>query len=254
MLITLRAALTFLTTLPMPPPSAAQFERDPGITGRAFAWYPIVGLWIGLLLAALSGILWQTPLPAAVRAGIILGAWIAITGALHLDGLMDSCDALFAPVDVARRLEILKDVHAGAFGVVGVVWLLGMKWSLLAHLLATGAATPILLLAPLWGRWMLVWAAGRFPYARRGSSLGSFMRQGLGMNQIGLASILALAIYAGMAILIAPSLLWIGLAPLVGIVLAHWAAGRLGGGLTGDLYGALCEVVELTVLLLAATI
>jgi adenosylcobinamide-GDP ribazoletransferase len=254
MLTTLRAALTFLTTLPVPPPTIAQFEHDPGLGGRAFAWYSAVGLLIGLILAAFSGILWQTPLSAAVRAGIILGAWIAITGALHLDGLMDSCDALFAPVDVERRLVILKDVHAGAFGVIGVVWLLGMKWSLLAHLLATGTMMPILLLAPLWGRWMSVWAAGRFPYARRGSSLGGFMRQGLGIRQIGLASIFALLIHAGIVLWFGPTLLWIGLAPLIGIILAYWAAGRLGGGLTGDLYGALCEVVELTVLLLAALI
>jgi adenosylcobinamide-GDP ribazoletransferase len=254
MLTILRAALTFLTTLPVPPPTATQFERDPGLAGRAFAWYPAVGLLIGLFLAGLSGIFWQTPLSAAVRAGIILGAWIVITGALHLDGFMDSCDALFAPVDVERRLAILKDVHAGAFGVIGMLWLLGMKWTLLAHLLTAGMAAPILLLSPLWGRWMLVWAAGRFPYARRGSSLGGFMRQGLGMRQIGLASIFALTFHAGMIIWFGPTLFWIGLAPFVGIALAHWAAGRLGGGLTGDLYGALCEVVELTVLLLAALI
>jgi adenosylcobinamide-GDP ribazoletransferase len=254
MLSTLRAALTFLTIFPLPPPSSAEFERDPDLGGRAFAWYPMVGLLIGLILAALTWILAWTPLPPPARAGIILGAWIAITGALHLDGFMDSCDALFAPVNVERRLLILKDVHAGAFGVIGVVWLLGMKWTLLAQLIAAGPMTPILLLAPLWGRWMLVWAAGRFPYARRGSSLGGFMRQGLGTREIGLASIFALALHAGMVIGFGPTLLWIGLAPFVGIVLAHWAAGRLGGGLTGDLYGALCEVVELLVLLLAALI
>ncbi|MBX2998169.1 MAG: adenosylcobinamide-GDP ribazoletransferase [Caldilineaceae bacterium] len=254
MLITLRAALSFLTTLPVPPPTAAQFEDDPGLGGRAFSWYPAVGLLIGLILAALAAILWLSPLPAAARAGIILGAWIAITGGLHLDGLMDSCDALFAPVDVARRLAILKDVHTGAFGVIGVVWLLGMKWTLLTYLLAADPLAPVLLLAPLWGRWMLVWAAGRFPYARRESSLGSFMRQGLGSRQIGLASLFALSIHAGIVIWLGPALLWIVLAPLVGIALAYWSASRLGGGLTGDLYGALCEVVELAVLLLAAMI
>jgi adenosylcobinamide-GDP ribazoletransferase len=153
-----------------------------------------------------------------------------------------------------RRLAILKDVHAGAFGVIGVVWLLGMKWSLIAHLVTTDLFALILLLSPLWGRWMLVWGAGRFPYARSGSSLGGFMRQGITARQVGIASLVAVAIHAGIVLWFGPALLWIGLAPLVGIVLAHWAAGRLGGGLTGDLYGALCEVVELTVLLLAALI
>jgi adenosylcobinamide-GDP ribazoletransferase len=222
--------------------------RDPGLYGRAFGWYPLVGLLIGLLLMALFWLLSQLALPPMVAAGLLLGAWILVSGGLHLDGLMDSCDALFAPVDLERRLVILKDVHTGAFGVIGVVWLLGMKWSLLTHLVTQpGMAYAALLLAPAWGRWMLVWAAQRFPYARRESSLGEFMRRGLNVRQTVAASATVLLVHAVLSA-IHPLLLWVLLAPIGGIILARWAANRLGGGLTGDLYGALCEVVEVVVM------
>lgn len=247
----LRVALTFLTTLPVAPVADAEFERDPSITGRAFAWYPAVGLVIGLILAALSWLLARSALHPAVIAGLVLGAWIVLTGALHLDGLMDSCDALFAPVDSQRRLEILKDVHVGAFGVVGLVWLVGLKWTVLSQLTSSAHALPALFLAPIWGRWMLVFAAQRFAYARPGSSLGQFMRNGLGPRQLIAATLFAVIIQVGLSILW-PALWWTLLAPLLGIILARWAASRLGGGLTGDLYGALCEVVEAAVLLAVA--
>ena len=67
-----RIALTFLTTLPVPPVANDAFQRDPTITGRAFAWYPAVGLVIGLILAALNWLLGQTSLNAAVIAGLVL--------------------------------------------------------------------------------------------------------------------------------------------------------------------------------------
>ncbi|MBI1297710.1 adenosylcobinamide-GDP ribazoletransferase [bacterium] len=246
-----RIALTFLTTLPIPPVANHAFERDPSITGRAFAWYPAVGLVIGLILAAVNWLLAQTALQPNVIAGLVLGAWIVLTGALHLDGLMDSCDALFAPVEVPRRLEILKDVHPGAFGVVGLLWLVGFKWTLLAQLAPGSLALPALLFAPIWGRWMLVFAAQRFAYARPGSSLGQFMRNGLGTRQLLAATLFTLTAQIVLS-LFWPPLWWAILAPIAGIVLARWAASRLGGGLTGDLYGALCEVTETAVLLAVA--
>ena len=218
--------------------------------GRAFAWYPFVGLHIGLLLVGAAWLLGHSGLGVGVQAGLILLLWVMITGGLHLDGVMDSCDALFAPVGVERRLEILKDVHPGAFGVIGLALVLGLKWALLADLLPRAGGWP-LLLAPVWGRWMLVWAASRFPYARSGAGLGSRMRAGLSDRELWIAGGFALACQALalsghplLAVLLAP--------PLAGLLLARWAARRLGGGLTGDLYGFLCESVEVLVLLAGA--
>ena len=240
-------ALTFLTTLPLPALSAGAMASFRGRTGRAFAWYPVVGLLIGLLLAGLAWLLAWTLLGVAVQAGLLLLAWVGISGGLHLDGVMDSCDALFAPVSVERRLAILKDVHAGAFGVIGLFFVLGLKWALLADLVAHPAVWPALLLPPVWGRWMLVWAAQRFPYARGGNSLGRAMTGGLSRRQMWVASLGALSVQIVVGAW-APAYFAVLLAPLLVLFLARWAANRLGGGLTGDVYGFLCEITELLAL------
>ncbi|RLT40310.1 MAG: adenosylcobinamide-GDP ribazoletransferase [Chloroflexi bacterium] len=240
-------ALTFLTTVPLPTKRTEAFSSAQA-TGRAFAWYPLVGLLIGLLLAGAAWLLAWTPLAATVQAGLLLLLWTGITGGLHLDGVMDSCDALFAPVSVERRLAILKDVHTGAFGVIGLFFVLGLKWTLLADLLDRSSFWPALLLAPLWGRWMLVWAAQRFPYARSDGSLGSAMTAGLSPRELWIASLCALLVQAALGVG-QPLLFGVLLAPLTGLFLARWAASKLGGGLTGDLYGFLCETTELLALL-----
>lgn len=244
----LRIALSFLTTLPLPHLPAEAFLSG---RGRAFAWYPAVGLLLGLLLAGAAWLLGQTALSPLVQSGLLLLVWTLLTGGLHLDGVMDSCDALFAPVSVERRLAILKDVHTGAFGVIGLFFVLGLKWALLAELLGESGGWLALLLTPVWGRWMLVWAAWRFPYARREESLGRTMTLGLSRREMLLATVVALAIQTGLGIW-HPWLFGGLLALPLGHLLAHWAAGKLGGGLTGDIYGFLCEVTEVLVLLLLA--
>ncbi len=247
-MIDFRIALAFLTTLPLPPLRAEAFLSG---RGRAFAWYPAVGLLLGLLLAGAAWLLGFANLSLSVQAGLLLLAWALLSGGLHLDGVMDSCDALFAPVSVERRLAILKDVHAGAFGVIGLFFVLGLKWVLLASVLGESSGWLALLLAPVWGRWMLVWAAWRFPYARQEESLGRTMTAGLSRREILLATLSALGIQIGLGF--GNPWLFVGLLALpLGHLLAGWAAGRLGGGLTGDLYGFLCEVTEVLVLLLLA--
>lgn len=244
----LRVALSFLTTVPLPSLPAEAFLSN---RGRAFAWYPVVGLLIGLLLAGLATALGYTALSPAVRAGLVLLGWALITGGLHLDGVADSCDALFAPVPVERRLAILKDVHPGAFGVLGLVFVIGLKWALLISLLAQPSGGSALLPAVVWGRWMLVWAAWRYPYVRSGESLGRTMTAGLTRREVLLASFTALAAQMGLGIW-QPGLFAAMLALPVALLLARWAADKLGGGLTGDIYGFLCESTETLALLALA--
>jgi cobalamin 5'-phosphate synthase/cobalamin synthase len=246
-------AVSFLTVLPIPPAWIPSGDEGLGFDwGRTFVWYPPIGLILGGLLAGAAWVLRTTSLEPAVQAGLLLAMWVLLTGALHLDGFIDTCDGLLAPVPVQRRLIILKDVHPGAFGVVGVTLLLGLKWALLDQLSSSNRLWPALLLAPMWGRWMLVWAAQRYPYARKGtSSLGATMRQGLNRRRLALATLfamLALAVFvlAGVAV---PAMMGSLLGPVVGLACARWAASRLDGGLTGDVYGALCELVELFSLL-----
>ena len=132
----LQLALGFLTTLPVPPLAADEFTRRPDLPGQAFAWYPFIGALFGALLSGSGWLLHFSHVAPPVQAGCLLTIWVLLSGGLHLDGLLDACDALFAPVAFARRLEILKDVHTGAFGVIGCVLVIGLKWVLLAQLAA----------------------------------------------------------------------------------------------------------------------
>ena len=102
----LRLALGFLTTLPASTISDAEFTHRPTLLGQSFVWYPLVGAILGALLIALGDLLHFSALSPAVQAGCLLTLWIVLSGGLHLDGLLDTCDALFAPVPVARRLVI----------------------------------------------------------------------------------------------------------------------------------------------------
>jgi adenosylcobinamide-GDP ribazoletransferase len=218
-------ALTFLTTLPLPHIQ----EVKGGDFARASAYYPLAGYVAGGLV---SGLLWLgLPLPGGVVAALAVGAWLAITGMLHFDGLVDSADALFAMKSPAQRLEILRDVHVGAFGLaVGVLALLAL-WSLLAASLPWYAP----LVAAVAARTLLLLPMNHFPAARE-ESLGARSREG----RVGLALLLA-----------APTLLLPGawaawLAALAACLLvAAFSARRLGGGLSGDIYGMIVVTAEL---------
>ncbi|MGQ9887189.1 MAG: adenosylcobinamide-GDP ribazoletransferase [Aggregatilineales bacterium] len=229
----LRAAFAFLTILPL----GYSKGRKPG---WSFAWYPLVGLIIGGALVLVAHL---SPFASSTTAFLVLLAWIILTGGLHLDGFGDSCDGLLATVEPARRLEIMKDPRAGSWAVIGLILLLLGKWLALATL-----PPALLTLPPVVGRWVMVCAAYAYPYARP-SGLGAYFREGLGRGQVAAASAIALLTVAlvvrdPLRVLIVAG----GAVLTVGLV-GGWSARRLGGGLTGDVYGALCELTELLCLL-----
>ena len=233
------AALRFLTILPVP--GAHRF--DDATWGKATAWYPAVGLVLGAILAGLDwGLRWL--FPEGVAAALLLVTWVALTGALHLDGFIDCCDGLLAPVQLERRLEILRDVHAGAFGIVGVALLLLVKYAALAALPGE-IRLPSLLLVPTLARWCMTGAVLLYPYARSGPGLGQKAKTGAGRWQLVIATgtallVCALAWWAGLGW---TALLPLLLATLTGLLVAQWIQSRIGG-LTGDAYGAICEMTE----------
>ncbi|MGQ9815476.1 MAG: adenosylcobinamide-GDP ribazoletransferase [Candidatus Roseilinea sp.] len=227
------SAFAFLTVLP-----SRWFTSEK--PGRIFAWFPLVGLTIGVLLAGVASISF---LPPDVTRFITLAVWVMLTGGLHLDGFADACDGLLATTTPERRLEIMKDPRAGSWAVIGVVMLLLGKWA------ALGSVAPAwLIAAPVAGRWAMALAVYAFPNARPGG-MGAYMRIGLGRPQIALATLTAAIVAVALGWQAALAL---GAALGSSLLIGAWAAGRLGGGLTGDVYGALCELAELMCLLALA--
>jgi adenosylcobinamide-GDP ribazoletransferase len=215
--------------------------------GRAAGWFPLVGLVFGLTLAGIGWVLYAF-LPVGIAAALILVIWVALTGMLHLDGFMDSCDGLLPPRKPARRLEIMKDSRVGAFGVVGGVLLLLLKYNALLALPAA-QRLPALIVAPTLARGAMTWAMARYPLARSGG-MGKLFTEGLGHAQILLATAIMLTVLLGM-------MAWpMGLALLaatwlITALLARLAMSRIHG-LTGDVYGAICEAVETVTLVIVA--
>lgn len=236
------AALQFLT---LSPPIVRR-PFTPRELGRAVGFFPLVGALLGAVLAALDQLLLPL-LPASVTAALLLGVWVVGTGALHIDGFLDSLDGLFGGYTPARRLEIMHDERVGAFGFAGGVLLLALKLTTLTALPRRG---PALLVAPTMARWGMSLSVTLFPYARA-KGLGRAMKDHTGWQQVILSTAIALAV----AWASGGPLGWLALAltSLLTWLVARFVLGRIPG-LTGDIYGALCETLELALLLLFATV
>lgn len=226
-------AIQFLTRLPTPRLTVSGSEF-----AASMRWFPAVGLIVGALVA---GSAWAgaivDPWTAALAALLL---WVAVTGALHLDGLGDIADASGAAHKDAKHLRtVLADPHVGSFAAVAIALQLLAKLVLLHDLIAAEAFTAILFIpfaariAPLlWSRWL--------PDLHDG--LGSRFRGAVRPIDIGLWTMLLLALAT-----LSPSLL---AAPFVALLWGWWLRRRIGG-ISGDGHGAGIEVTE-SLLLFAA--
>lgn len=234
------AALQFLSVVP---PLVRRAFSLPEL-GRAVGYFPLVGALLGGVLVVVDwGLAFLFPI--GVRSALDLALWVALTGALHLDGFLDACDGLFGGRTPASRLEIMRDERVGAFGLAGGVVVLLLKVSALA---AARQRALALFLAPVVGRWGMAFVLVGFPYARP-QGLGRAMKDHAGWGQVALATgvALATALLAGgwwglIALAVGGSTAWLA---------ARFVRSRLPG-LTGDVYGAICELLETVVLLVLA--
>jgi adenosylcobinamide-GDP ribazoletransferase len=224
-------ALGLLTIIPVR-------YREP-ISAGAYAYFPFVGLLVGLFLTGANFLL-RAVFPNYVAAALLLALWVIVSGALHLDGFADACDGLFAATTREHRLEILRDVHLGAFGAVGLMLLLIAKFAAIASAIAFAP----LLLAPILGRWAMVFAA-TFPLARS-EGMAALFRAGLTRRIVFVATVFAVL---GCAFFGAFGLAAFVVTFVVALLVVRLALNRLGG-LTGDIYGMICESVEVGVLVL----
>lgn len=260
----IQAAFQFLSRFPV----KAELDFTPELLRSSTRYYPLVGtaIGVGVCSAALLATWLLPPLPAAVIALIV---WVWLTGGLHLDGWMDSADALFSYRPRDKMLEIMKDSRVGAMGVLACVLLLMLKGALLYSLISSGplALSSALLTAPVWSRWFMTYAIGKWPSARgeeglaarfgamdattaQAAAVSAILLTFLGMT----AALLVFGVTIGLPA--AAYGIYFLIAPLLTLACGIVAANRISkklGGLTGDVYGALNEGIE-TLLLLASAI
>ncbi|NPA07165.1 MAG: adenosylcobinamide-GDP ribazoletransferase [Chloroflexi bacterium] len=230
------AAWSLLTAvrLPWAPPSLD--ERG---WARGLACYPVVGLALGVMLLWFAGMGLITL--GSITLWLLAPLWALLTGALHLDGLMDTADGLMGGATPEARLRIMRDERVGAFGVVAALSVFGVKMA------ALGMGVPLegLILAPVWARWAAVWAIVRYPYARD-QGLGRALKNHSRPRDLLLASLAAVLI----SLPFDHGWLFALVAWATAVLFARAVQERVPG-FTGDMYGALIELVETLILVVA---
>lgn len=228
-------AIRFLTIIPVSGKLGISTEDLAG----SLHWFPIVGLLIG---GVTGGIFYLAgpylPMPLAVVMAVTL--LLAFSGALHLDGVADCADGFFSSRPRSRMLEIMRDSHIGAMGVVALVLILAFKGAALVSVPPAKLWQPLVLM-PVVGRGAMLVMMAVLPYARKEGGLASVFYDRTSLLHVGWAVIFLLAagwIVAGLIGLLA------AIGSLLILLVFCWFCHAKIGGATGDTLGAACEITE----------
>lgn len=239
---TLCCAISFLTIVPVP-----HAHSEDAI--RMCAWlFPFVGLLMGSFIATLDSFLLLF-MPASATSAIAIGALAIITGGLHLDGLADLMDAIGSRKDKLGQLEVMHEVHIGAFGAASICVVLLSKYALIVSL-NPPLRWMAISLAPMLGRYGAVLSMLLFPYARSENGIAFRMREHRIAQLVAATAYTAVAAHAA-ANYVGHISMWLCIA--VTLFISLRLTKRLGG-LTGDCYGAMVEICEVTSLLVLTTL
>lgn len=229
-------ALTFLTILPV---KAKEKTVGPTNFSDSLPWFPLVGLLIGFVLFCMDQAL-QGIITHPVRPVLILVIWEILTGGLHLDGLGDTVDGISVRGEKEKKLAAMRDRHFGAFATAAVVLVLLGKYGGLQSAPSSG-----LILAPMIGRWAMVFLARISPPADS-EGIGKYYSDYRG----GTPFVICTVAVIGVSVLLER---FIGLVSMVIVVLFVLGASRYFrsriGGITGDIFGFTCEISEMVVLI-----
>ena len=239
-------ALQFLTRLPVFRQRQGEItERD---LARSMAYYPLVGAFLGLILALANQVA-VLILPPTTSAVLLMAILVLITGNLHWDGWMDTADGLLSGHRGQRALDIMKDSRVGASGVVWASIAVLAQYSLMSQLLMLPIhrASAWLIASLAWSRWNAVIATFMFPYARTEGTAQAFLDE-ISPREVVISTITALII--GAVAVGWGTLALLGVNLTITIILGKSVERRIGG-ITGDVMGAMILAGELIGLLIA---
>jgi adenosylcobinamide-GDP ribazoletransferase len=237
----LRLAASFLTIFPLGPGLA-----DNTIVAASFRWFPLIGFAIGATLAVEDSLLIML-FPAMLRSAVVILSLVVLTGAVHLDALADTADALGAGRNRQRALEILRDSRIGTFGAAAVFLSLALKIFALGTLPGPYRLVA-LFTAPGLSRWSMVAVAAGLEYLRSEGGAGATLLQRDSSSLLVASTITATLLLITLSL---KAMVAAGVA-IVLVLGSRWFYQRWLGGVTGDLIGACGEVVEIAVLLVFA--
>ncbi len=231
-------ALGFLTRLRLPGQGSRVYDDEDVV--KSLAAFPVVGLVVGAFQAVTGwglGFCFCPPLSACWV--VALGTWL--TRGLHLDGLADVADGVGGSYKIERRLEIMKDSRVGSFGVLALVFGIGLKIFCVSGLLEAHRWSA-LVLVPALSRYAMVLSMRKVPYARSEGGLGKAFVEGVGRSEWLWASVwafLSAAVLEGLWAMVMVTI------TVASALVFRKIARRWLGGMTGDMLGTVNEATEI---------
>ncbi|MBI4650053.1 adenosylcobinamide-GDP ribazoletransferase [Candidatus Desantisbacteria bacterium] len=232
-------AFQFLTILPI----KIKSELKDADFGKSIIYFPLVGLAIGALLASIT--LFSNFLPNMVMAAIIILLSVIITGAIHLDGFIDTCDGLYGFRTKERSLEIMRDSHVGAMGIIGIVVLMLIKFSILVSYLPLNL-WKYLILMTTFARWTQVLSCFTSDYARKDGKGKNFIKY-CGKKEFLIGTVFTFAIFLLLKGIW--GIILLSLSTIFILLIITYIKKKING-MTGDTIGAVSEMAEVVILLI----
>lgn len=231
------SALQFITILPLG--KARAFDAP-----KMVPYFPLVGLLLGALVALFDILIarfWAPPVVAILDVVLLA----VLTGAFHLDGLGDTADGLFSPRSRDQALEIMKDSRIGVMGLVAIVFALALKWGGIQGLDAHRSL--LLIIVPAYARAGILFGMQLLNYGRTDGTGLPFFK-----DKLNWANHWGLLIPVGLSILLGWKAIWLNMmfAVIVAAILLFYR--KRMGCITGDMLGAITEVTEAGLFLIAS--
>ena len=232
------SAIQFITIIPVG--RADTFEPP-----KMIPYFPLVGLSLGLLTALfdqLATALWSRPVASLLDVLFLA----VLTGAFHLDGLGDAADGLLGQRSKEKVLTIMKDSRLGTMGLVAIVFGLALKWAGIAGLDANRAL--LLIIVPAYARAGMLFGMRFLEYGRPDGGTGvDFFKSKLEWTAFwGLAAPVVLSVFLGW------TAFWLNLSFVALTAVLIWYYKRRVGCITGDMLGAMAEILESGLFLLVS--
>lgn len=215
--------------------------------GKGTVYFPLIGIIIGLILVGIYQLFFLFFGQGFLLATLVVLGYLGVSGGLHFDGLSDTFDGLLSNRSRERILEIMQDSRLGVFGTLSLLMTVLLQIGSISRL---NGEWQWLILAPMLGRYGCVFAATISRYARS-AGMGKYYIEYSTQRELLLASLYTW-----------PLTFWLcgvgGLAALGGVIictysLCRWTSNKIGG-ITGDILGAVIELNQVVVLLLAASL
>lgn len=241
-------AFSFLTVIPVP-----AFKSSSDNLSGSLIFFPVVGTFLGIVLLVLNNIFIYL-FPYIVANTLLIVSSLLLTGGLHIDGFADCCDGLFKYGNPEKRLEIMRDSRIGAYGAAGIMVILLLRFAALQSL-PQDFRFAALLCAPILSRWAMAYAVVFWKYARQEGLGKAFQKStpliGVITSLVTAGLLLAAIIFSISNAALEQAVIFLACVS-ISLFVVNIAAGycvRKLGGLTGDCYGFINEIIECSILL-----